>query len=435
MVSRRDFLHRSGAAAASALLLPYRLSANVSASSDVYVVHDDGLVDDPGGGGLPPVVYERVKKAYDAIACNMTGEPHAPYAWEALFPGIAATSKIALKINCLQTFNSPSLQSVQALIACLTSMFEGTFPASNIALFDNVWYTNTERVNVVYKPGDLDALGVWHGSCTYDGPAMRAGGKDWYPTKQLADADFGIAFGVSRPHCCHADHLSASIKNMLGAISTTHDRYSRVQDFHGDFNGGAPAWPMYAELFKNGMKDLIDLYISDWIFVSFDETQPFNTVTKRLVASKDPCAIDSYAVDFFDSVGGLRASGKGVPLKLETEGIGSTQYVEKLVDIDAAVGHRAVAPIRTRHAVTLCFDAAAPSQLRFTVPLVTVPSRLEIRDGRGRKVRLFHGVSRGSALWWDGRCEGGERVSPGFYTATLFAQRDIIQSRKFAVVR
>lgn len=215
MVNRRRFLRISGGAAASAMLLPRYSLASRAAASKVYVAHDEALVE-----GNNSVSYTRVKKALNSLAAAMTGRANGPEAWENVFAGVTTDSTIAIKVNCLHHFNSPQWDTLKALVECLTSMCGGQFPASNIYVFDNDWKDGVQRVNLSYSSGELDALGVWHGNCDYNGPVIKIGSESWRVMTKLGEADFGISFGVYRPHCCNSGNLTAGSYAMSLATST-----------------------------------------------------------------------------------------------------------------------------------------------------------------------------------------------------------------------
>jgi hypothetical protein len=296
----------------------------------------------------------------------------------------------------------------------------------------------TERVNISYKSADLDALGVWHGNCTYNGPIIKVGTESWRPTTQLAEADFGISFGVYRQHCCHAGFLSAGIKNMIGAISQNTGNYSRVQSFHGDYNGGPGVWYKYADLFKNGMNDLVHLYISDWLFTCVDETKAMSKVTKRIVMSTDPCAIDSYAVDYYKEIGMLKSDKgavKGVPQKLADAGVGNTAY--DLVPV--TIGQTTASPRLHAPSKTLTVNLWAPecrySSAHFHVLQNERVDYIGVYDMYGRRVHAFRPQQDRRRILFDGTNQEGRLLPAGAYALRLTTTGGRAITQKLSIAR
>jgi len=79
-------------------------------------------------------------------------------AWQTIFPGVSTSSRIAIKINCLNTNVHPQFATVKALVMGMTKMLGGTYPASNISLFDNNLWT-TQKVDKCFGASALNALG------------------------------------------------------------------------------------------------------------------------------------------------------------------------------------------------------------------------------------------------------------------------------------
>ena len=235
-------------------------------------------------------------------------------------------------MNCLHvedsTPNHPMWSSLKALVESLTTVFS----AGNISLVDNdLWKTGKSKVRLAYGSDNLNSLGINAPVDSYNATEIiTVGGETFHPSNSLHEAHFGMGFYVGRPHCCYADNLSGCIKNMMGVVSGSTSTYTPKgggeQKFHGEFSD-------FVDLFKNYISAKIQLYISDNLFCCKDEREGFSKVTNRITMSTDPCAIDSWLVDFLNGVGDLRPAGKGVPSALAAAGLGSTSYTEVVVPL------------------------------------------------------------------------------------------------------
>jgi uncharacterized protein (DUF362 family) len=237
-----------------------------------------------------------VKTAVESCFKAMAGASTVADAVRAVFPGVTAGSKIAIKINCLRPEVSPRFESVKALIECLKTVVS----AGNISLFDNnLWRSG--KVDAAYGAANLNALGIWHGEDTYGSPAVNITGRNMYVSQRLQAADFGISLAALKPHQYYAGYLSGTIKNMMGAVSATTSSYAGESSGASRFHSGATP---FANLFSGYMGSKLHLYFVDMIFGTRHENYPsWTKVVKRITMGTSPSRVDAYMVQVIKDVG------------------------------------------------------------------------------------------------------------------------------------
>jgi uncharacterized protein (DUF362 family) len=289
MIDRRNFLKMGGMATMASATLP-ALKANAAVdNTKVYACYDANMV----SGST--VNYSLVKKAVDNCLMAMAGKTTLSDAVKVIFPGITSSSKVAIKINCLNTNVSPPFESVKALVTALRTVVT----ASNIWLFDNQLWT-TRKVDKAYGASNLDALGIWHGDDTYGSPTVSAAGRSYYVSQRLKNANFGISFAALKPHQYYCGGISGVIKNMMGAVSSSSgSSYGKPSGIHN--NGCRTA---FADLFRNYMNNKLQLYFMDMLYGTKHENYSSWTKTvKRISMSASPSRLDAYMVQVLKSVG------------------------------------------------------------------------------------------------------------------------------------
>ena len=337
-VNRRDFIAGAAAVAgAGALAKGRRALSAPRAQGEVFSAFHENMLT----GSTPDTVQpEWVRAGLDACLIAMTGQADSSLAWQAAFPGIAAGSKVAIKVNCLNDNVFPHLATVAGIVGGLTSMFGGGFPAANISLFDNnLWRSG--KVDACYGSSELDALGIWHAEDSYDaGQTVQVGGTTMYISRAWAESDFGISLAKMAPHQYYAGGLSGVIKNMMGALSLqANSTYEAKRNSIG-FHDVAP-YTAWRDFYANYAAAHLHLYIVDMLFACRHENESgWDSVVKRISLGDDPCAVDAYNVDLINDLGMNVAMPvtKAVPEALEAAGIGTTAY--SLTEPEVTVGQR-----------------------------------------------------------------------------------------------
>jgi uncharacterized protein (DUF362 family) len=142
--NRRSFLKNLSLLGIAGALLPKNMFAQTPpANSRVIIVSDTQATS--GTTISTPVVQTMINSGICALAqLGDVGE-----AWKALLPGVSAASRIAIKVNCINSSLSSHPQAANAIAASLQQMnFGGTFlPANNIIIYDR---TRSELQNAGY---------------------------------------------------------------------------------------------------------------------------------------------------------------------------------------------------------------------------------------------------------------------------------------------
>lgn len=331
-MNRRDFLKKTGVASASSLLLPVGARAALPQNANVYEVYHPPMVN--GTKPLKANVQEApVQAAMDAMVKTMTGKTDVGQAWQAVFPGITAASKIAIKINALKPNNAPQFATLKAIVMGLRKMFGGTYPAANISAFDNnLW--GGAKLAKAFAPKSASSLGIWAGEDSYAHP-INVGGQKVYVSTHWHSANYHINLLAPRRHRYYFGNYSGFIKNMMGAVSIVTTTYKAAmgsgnQYFHAMSD---PTYAAYKDLMtyiKNFNKCL---YVGDMIMLPKDETCDYmEKVPCRLIMGTDPVAMEMFAIKVIKDSGITpNPSDKGVKA-MATAGLGSLAYNK--IDVD-----------------------------------------------------------------------------------------------------
>lgn len=407
-MDRRFFLKTAGAASLSALASPSR--AIPLSPADIYELHDTSLV--TGTQADPTKVNEqKVQDAVDCLVMAMTGKPDRGQAWEAIFPGISASSKIGIKVNALKDNNAPQLATLKAMLNGFNDMLGGAYTVSDtrVFLFDNnlgiSGSTSTNHVDGAYGSATLDGLNVWHGLDAYGGPTITAAGQPVHVSTKFGESDYSVNLLAPRRHRLYAGNLSGHIKNMMGAVSTSTTTYSALRSGTGSFHDNSN-FQAYVDIFKNHFSARTHLYVGDYILIPRDEsTNYYDKVECRLCMGTDVCAMDSYAVDILSKHYTVTGA---VPEALAAAGEGTTSYNKTSVTL-TGIRHPRHSTHRQRH-----LTVSHPVFGYQRVPLsVDSGHALVIRDVAGRQFRVLLVGPNGTQ--WDGRDAHGRIVSGGVY--------------------
>ncbi len=317
-------------------------AAELQPADHVFSAYHENMV---AGTTEDTVDDQWVRAGVDACVRAMADTISVDEAWQTILPGVTASSKIAIKVNCLNTDVHPQWATVRALVESMTSLFAGSFPAGNISLFDNNLWT-TGKVDSCFGSAELDALGIVHAEDTYaGGDTVSIGGTTLYASKYWSDADYGISLAKMSPHQYYAGGLSGVIKNMMGAVSTNNNATYSAKQNNGGFHDASPytAWRDY---FSNYASAHLQLYIVDMLFACRHENESgWSRVVKRITMGRDPAAVDSYNADKINELdmNVVQPVTNAVPQALEAAGVGTTSYtlVEPVVSLDTVAPSRA----------------------------------------------------------------------------------------------
>jgi hypothetical protein len=203
-ISRRRFL---AAAAAVGTTLPFRSAAAGGRSGNSLpgriVIRED--LDATSGLSVDLAV---VKQMVDQGLVDLTGEADPVSAIESLLPGLDATKKVTIKVNCLFTTNT-QWQVVRAVTDNLRLMLGGTYPAGNITIFDNNsiggWgFTAANFPGIVLGGHNPSGTQVWVGNT-------------WVSlSSHIVNCDYLINCPVPKDHSSHLWTLG--FKNHIGSV-------------------------------------------------------------------------------------------------------------------------------------------------------------------------------------------------------------------------
>jgi len=422
--SRRDFIKLSslaamaaaGGAASGWLGRPARASSprGNALPGRIVMLHDAAV---HGQGTIDPA---RAEAAVHQGVRLLTGAGDTGEAFASLFPGLTASSTIAIKVNCIGPCDT-RWETVRGIVAGLALMLDGAYDLTRVRIFDNRYIGGHGYTNV-----NFDFAGVRPHIAT--APLCSSG---YYPVAghQLSDYLYGSDYLINvpalkshtTPHeitvslknhygsCCPADLCgSGGPPTMLALNADAHIRSKTAlvvtDGLRGTYNGGPGESPQ--------------------LWASFPEGAP-NT----LFFSTDPITTDYWARDLINSERALRGwslktcawieQGAAEPYSL---GIADPQAMD-VVRYDPAGAPEAFLP--PQGGLVLAANAPNPFRDGTTLRLrLERPGRadLAIFDPSGRLVRVFpeRDYPAGySAVGWDGRDESGRPVGPGAYWARL----------------
>jgi len=272
----------------------------------------------------------KVAAMVDAVILKLTGKSSLGAAWESLFPAgkLTASTKIAIKINNSYGFDkSDKGDSVyiekgkycpwgskadiaNAIVCGLTQMLGGTFPVSNITIFD-IFVTHENTKAFIGLPLDIDPKRLMNQGFPIDNTlpydvkepgaprvvlsdrndpsdlSFTSNGKTFRLVKPLAEADFWINVPVLKSHFFSG--ITSSLKNTYGCAGNcvdTHFGGAVIENYICDFYAGTI-----------GLRPCI-VQILDALTCLYDGGPCFGPVTKTgiIAASLDPMAIENYCL-------------------------------------------------------------------------------------------------------------------------------------------
>jgi uncharacterized protein (DUF362 family) len=170
-INRRTFLKAASITGIAGLVFPRNLFASLAPTqlSRVVIVEDSIAT---SGFSIDAAV---VQVMMDRGIMALSGQYDVGEAWKAQFPGINASSTIAIKLNCLNSRLPSHIEVTDAVVEGLKQMsFGGSpFPENNIIIYDNENYyltacgytINTSASGV--RCFGTDSSGVGYSSETY----------------------------------------------------------------------------------------------------------------------------------------------------------------------------------------------------------------------------------------------------------------------------
>ncbi len=274
-MKRRDFLKKTAIAGAAVSVGPAvkGMAFGQAAKSKVVIAND------PQCYVNKAVNATKVKDMVDHAIMALTGKTAKAAAYEALFPKpITSATKIAIKYNESSAGSSPSITTVRdALISGLTSMLNGTYPASNI--------------NVITSGTGGSA----------NGPSFSIGGTTYKIKDEIVNCDYLINLPICWAVGSNTAGVTLSMKNNMGSVGGA----PLSGAIHANFQSSTS--PSLAILNSQQMfKDKQVLVLIDAITLCTEASGPAgmaNAVAYSIIASKDTVAADYQGLQILKSKG------------------------------------------------------------------------------------------------------------------------------------
>jgi uncharacterized protein (DUF362 family) len=393
------------------------------------------IVTDQAASSGTSIVPDVVETMMDSGIVELTGEATVGGAWKSLFPGITPTSRIGIKVNCINRYLSSHPEVVETIVEGLAQMEVGkaNFPRNNIIVWDR---TNSE----LYRAGYSHYTGSDPDTCRCfatdeqgygydDGTNLNINGRTCYPSRILTQhCDYLINVSVLKNHTMAG--ATGALKNHFGSIyppESLHGSYGQYCDPY------IPA--LNQQLFEQlNVRQVVN--ICDAVFGIYTGG-PMGSpqfAYNGLLFSTDPVALDYQALQILIDHGcGTATMATHIdtaawpPYELGTNDPGQMD-VRYISDPSTGIPQRNGAPARpAEYRLELAYPN--PFNARTVIPYHiggqgSVTTRLEVFNVRGQRVRTLFGGRKDPGRYravWDGRDDRGAAVSSGIYVCRLTA--------------
>lgn len=310
-ISRRSFMKKSAAVTAAALtptVMTGKAHANTTPGPLNYWPGRSVVNYDKNVSQGTAIKIEVIRTMVDDSIKELTGQSTVAGAWASLFPTLTASTKIAIKINFLNTIIASHPYLVRAIVEGLMKMDVGggqTLPAANIT----IWEANHSKTLVSARFYEADFYGAKlvryekeannaHMTDYGDGPA---GNQPYIP--DLNTADYLINIPVLKGHGDEAwcGKVTLGFKSHYGTFPPTYhdvpgDGYLR------DINC---AGPVYEKTALTIVSAILANYEGDSehgtvkTFLDYGKTMDpttTNPLTNTVVMSTDPITAEFQAI-------------------------------------------------------------------------------------------------------------------------------------------
>jgi hypothetical protein len=233
-ISRRDFLRFLGVGAIGLIARPRlsqaleRLGKNVFPgrgepahlfASDVVQCYDDNATS--GSTVNEPVVQVMT----DASIKALTGINDLGEAWKSVFPGIAESSVISVKVNCINSSCSTRHELVNCIVNGLAQMNFGgnSYRRNNVIIWDRTDSELTSAGYTIYTgadPNTVRCFGTSHSGIGYDtGHPLNVNGVTSNPSRILSlMSNYLINAAVLKTHQS-ISVVTMGLKNHYGSVN------------------------------------------------------------------------------------------------------------------------------------------------------------------------------------------------------------------------
>jgi len=240
-----------------------------------------------------------VRDMLDRVLVALAGGDAHP--WPVLLPGCTSSTRIGLKVNCLNGNCSTSVPVVSALVASLRDGF--ALPPEQIVVWDRrgdelarAGFTS-ESVGATVM-GTVTSLDDSSGP-GYEGAYCPVNGKTTRLSRILTErTDITINCPVLKTH--DVSGVTGALKNVYGIIDNP-------GEFHNDLATALPAIYAMVPVHSGIRLTIVDALIA---VTAGSTSSPPDAVPKRIFASLDPLAADRYALDLVNDVRATSNPGK-----------------------------------------------------------------------------------------------------------------------------
>jgi uncharacterized protein (DUF362 family) len=393
------------------------------------------IVTDEGASSGSSIEGDVVQVMMDRGIMELTDETTVGAAWFSLFPGITPSSRIGIKVNCINRYCSSHPKVALTIAEGLAQMEVGksNFPRNNIIIWDR---TNGELTNAGYTryigsdPDTVRCLGTNQSGFGYDYDApLAVQGKTCYPSSILAQhCDYLINLSVMKNHTMSG--VTFSLKNHFGSIhnpSALHGSSSTHCD---------PYVPELNQQIRDQLGGPQVLSICDAIFgISSGGPHGYPQFTYNgLLLSQDPVALDYQGMQILKdhdcmttSIATHIATAASPPYNLGTNDPLQMDVRYITNPVTAVLEDEKPDPLPSQYHVGSAYPN--PFNARSVIPYhiggqEAVPVQIEVFNIRGQRVRtLFHDDREPGdyRVVWDGRDQHGDSVASGLYLCRLKA--------------
>jgi uncharacterized protein (DUF362 family) len=242
------------------------------------------------------LVADKVRPVLDAALAGLADS--LPALWQAIFPEFGPTTRVGIKVNCLNQQCSTSVPLVKALVDVLKESLQ--LDERRII----VWDRNVEELTRCQFTADAvgaQVMGTIASPTDPTGPGYgdpicgAIAGKTPRLSRILTDlTDVTINVPVLKTH--DVSGVTGAMKNIYGLIDNP-------ADYHTSLVTSLPALYRLPPIHKALRLHILDAFQA----VSCGSTSdPPDSVPKLLAVSADPLALDYYALDLANQ---LRANG------------------------------------------------------------------------------------------------------------------------------
>jgi uncharacterized protein (DUF362 family) len=278
----------------------------------VVEVFDEGSLAQAGSD--PAVPFETVQAMLEAALTALA--EGAPRPWQALLPDYRRGTRIGIKVNCLNAHLPTSPLVVRAIVSSLREQLD--VPGPDVIIWDR--RLDELRRGGRYRDGHFGGARILgtvnsvrdRGGPGYVGvPGALVEGKPTTLSRILTEmTDMTINVPVLKTHGLSG--VTAALKNIYGVIHNP-------GEFHANLQTALPALyrlPAIRDSFRLTILDALQAVIAG------DTASPPDAIPRRLIASRDPLALDSHALALVQR---LRAAG---PARLKPVAAARTAWLD-----------------------------------------------------------------------------------------------------------